>query len=148
MNKEINRQAEKMNSKHRLRQRWYKILAVPACIVVFITTYAMILPAITMESTPDAYCGQKEHVHTDVCYEIPGVPEYVRLDCPLLKEIQMAGMQQVQVVPLELLLPPPRKLPTGMWRRMQPALSLSASIGRKLTALSNMKTAVIPIQLK
>lgn len=89
MNKEINRQAEKMNSKHRLRQRWYKILAVPACIVVFITTYAMILPAITMESTPDAYCGQKEHVHTDVCYEIPGVPEYVRLDCPLLKEIHM-----------------------------------------------------------
>ncbi len=89
MNKEINRKAEKMNSKHRLRQRWYKILAVPACIVVFITTYAMILPAITMESTPDAYCGQEEHVHTDACYETPGVPEYVRLDCPLLKEVHI-----------------------------------------------------------
>lgn len=89
MNKEINRQAEKMNSKHRLRQRWYKILAVPACIVVFITTYAMILPAITMESTPDAYCGQEEHVHTDACYETPGVPEYLRLDCPLLKEVHI-----------------------------------------------------------
>lgn len=37
-----------------------------ACIVVFCTTYALILPAITMEQ---AYiCGLEEHVHADSCY--------------------------------------------------------------------------------
>ncbi len=39
-----------------------------ACIVVFATTYALILPAITM--TVDTYCGKEEHVHTkEECYE-------------------------------------------------------------------------------
>ncbi len=39
-----------------------------ACIVVFGTTYALILPAITMSN--DTYCGKEEHVHTqEECYE-------------------------------------------------------------------------------
>lgn len=37
-----------------------------ACVVVFCTTYLMILPAITMES--EAYCGLEEHTHTEACY--------------------------------------------------------------------------------
>ena len=35
-------------------------------LVVFITTYALILPAITME-TP-TYCGSEEHVHSSACF--------------------------------------------------------------------------------
>lgn len=37
-----------------------------AAIVVFCTTYALILPAITMETT--YFCGKEEHTHTDDCY--------------------------------------------------------------------------------
>ena len=37
-----------------------------ACAVVFCTVYALILPAITAENTPQ--CGQEEHVHTEACY--------------------------------------------------------------------------------
>ena len=37
-----------------------------ACAVVFCTVYALILPAITAENTPQ--CGQEEHVHTEDCY--------------------------------------------------------------------------------
>lgn len=37
-----------------------------ACIVVFCTTYALILPAITMER--DAQCGLSEHTHDAACY--------------------------------------------------------------------------------
>ena len=57
MNRDIYSQAEQLNKKHRRKRTWYKILSVPICLVVFVTTYALILPAITMESTPDTYCG-------------------------------------------------------------------------------------------
>lgn len=38
-----------------------------ACVVVFCTTYALILPAVTMER--ETFCGYTEHTHTDACYE-------------------------------------------------------------------------------
>lgn len=60
---------------------WYRILSVPICIVVFITTYAMILPAITLESSPDTLCGIEAHVHGSDCYETPGIPEHSAINC-------------------------------------------------------------------
>lgn len=45
---------------------WKRIVSGLTCLVVFCTTYAMILPAITMEA--DAMCAVEEHTHTDVCY--------------------------------------------------------------------------------
>lgn len=81
MNMDIHSQAEELNKKHRRNRTWYKILSVPICLVVFVTTYALILPAITMESTPDTYCGIAEHVHTDDCYELPGTPAHKEIQC-------------------------------------------------------------------
>ncbi len=81
MNRDIHSQAEQLNKKHRRKRTWYKILSAPICLVVFVTTYALILPAITMESTPDTYCGIAEHIHTDDCYEIPGTPAHKEIQC-------------------------------------------------------------------
>jgi len=53
------------NHRHRV---WKKIVSVLACIVVFCTTYALILPAITLENTT-LYCGLDEHTHDESCYE-------------------------------------------------------------------------------
>ena len=53
--------------KQKRRKRWQKVVGFLACLVVFCTSYALILPAITMEAT--AYCGKEEHVHDDSCYE-------------------------------------------------------------------------------
>lgn len=50
----------------RLGKRWKKIAVFLAVIVVFCTTYMLILPAITMESK--LQCGLDEHIHTDSCY--------------------------------------------------------------------------------
>lgn len=36
-------------------------------IVVFVTTYMLILPAITMEHSP--ICGKEEHIHTALCLD-------------------------------------------------------------------------------
>lgn len=53
------------NGKHR---RWRRAFSGMAAVVVFITTYMLILPAITMENK--AICGMAEHTHTDACYEM------------------------------------------------------------------------------
>ncbi len=50
---------------HRSKKRWYRMFACLAAIVVFCTTYALILPAITLEKGP---CEIPEHVHTEECY--------------------------------------------------------------------------------
>lgn len=51
---------------HRKRQVWYRIVTSLAVVVVFITTYMLILPAITMENK--AQCGITEHQHDANCY--------------------------------------------------------------------------------
>jgi len=42
------------------------VVSVLACLVVFCTTYTLILPAITLEREPK--CGKVEHTHTEECY--------------------------------------------------------------------------------
>ena len=37
------------------KRRWHRVLSVMMCAVVFWTTYALILPAITKEA--EAFCG-------------------------------------------------------------------------------------------
>ncbi|MDD5931466.1 MAG: fibro-slime domain-containing protein [Oscillospiraceae bacterium] len=47
-----------------------------ACVVVFCTTYALILPAITLENAP--MCGLEEHLHTEACYAaVSPAPEFL-----------------------------------------------------------------------
>lgn len=52
---------------HEKRRRWRGAVSVLACVVVFCTTYALILPAITLSAEPK--CGLEEHTHTEDCYE-------------------------------------------------------------------------------
>ncbi len=67
MQNELIPQAERYLKKQRRFKLWQRIVGALACVVVFCTTYALILPAITMEQT--AYCGMEDHVHTAECYE-------------------------------------------------------------------------------
>ena len=62
----LSRAAEYINEERRKR-RWTKVVTAMAAVVVFCTTYALILPAITLET--DVFCGQKEHSHDEGCYE-------------------------------------------------------------------------------
>ena len=59
-------QAAKFKLQNRKHKRWQKAVSILACIVVFCTVYALILPALTAEGTP--HCGIEEHTHTDECY--------------------------------------------------------------------------------
>lgn len=61
------------------RRLWQRIVSMMTCIVVFVTTYALILPALTM--TTDATCGTDEHIHTEQCYSAGSLIGVRILDC-------------------------------------------------------------------
>ena len=57
-------EAVRVNIRHR---QWQHALLAMAAVVVFITVYMLILPAITMTGPT---CGLEEHTHSDGCYEL------------------------------------------------------------------------------
>ena len=54
-----------MKEKNKKRS-WKQIVSILSCIVVFCTTYALILPAVTLST--DTFCGKEEHTHSEKCY--------------------------------------------------------------------------------
>ena len=81
MKRDILGKAVKLNIDRRRRKRWQKVVSGLAALVVFATTYALILPAITMES--ETLCGLAEHTHTDACWYTPIVDTGAVLNCPV-----------------------------------------------------------------
>ena len=65
MRNDVNKKAAEYTTAHKKKKRLYKVVTCLASVVVFCTTYALILPAITLESKA---CTIPEHVHTDACY--------------------------------------------------------------------------------
>lgn len=63
---------------------WYRVLYSMAVLVIFVTTYMLILPAITMERP--AVCGMEEHVHTEDCYAQAGSEPVRTLNCGVISE--------------------------------------------------------------
>ena len=65
MKKDALQGAEKYTKVHQRKKRWYRVVTGLACVVVFCTVYALILPAITMEK---GACEIPEHTHSEACY--------------------------------------------------------------------------------
>lgn len=65
MKRDVLQQASEYTKVHRRKKRWLKVVTCLAAVVVFCTTYALILPAITMEKSD---CEIPEHTHTQECY--------------------------------------------------------------------------------
>ena len=62
-------QAARMMYDQVRKKRWHKVVSCLAAVVVFCTTYALILPAITM--TEEYICGYaEEHTHDESCFEM------------------------------------------------------------------------------
>ena len=64
MRQDVLRNAEKYTKVHKRKRLRYRVVTALAGVVVFCTTYALILPAITLEKR----CDIPEHTHTDACY--------------------------------------------------------------------------------
>lgn len=66
-------------------RRFRGVLTAIAAVVVFCTTYALILPAITLEGQT-VYCGFEDHTHTEDCYQLACgkeefIPHYHSAEC-------------------------------------------------------------------
>lgn len=68
MERNMELEAKLLIKRQKRHRTWMKLLSVMACVVVFCTTYALILPAITKET--NVFCGHQGHLHEDGCYEI------------------------------------------------------------------------------
>ena len=80
MRKDFGQMIQQYIQKNKNRSIWRKLVRVLACIVVFCTTYALILPVITLEQ--DYVCGLEEHIHVDQCYQ-----KYTDLLIPCTQEL-------------------------------------------------------------
>ncbi len=65
METNLEKRMKKYARQHKQRKIWHKILSVLSAVVVFCTTYALILPAITQER--ETFCGTEEHTHSESC---------------------------------------------------------------------------------
>jgi len=68
MDKVLLHEAIKLNKARKRRMWWHHLVRSLAAVVIFCTTYALILPAITM--TRDTICGMEEHTHQQSCQQI------------------------------------------------------------------------------
>lgn len=66
MNHTLLERAKVFLQAHKNKSIWHRITTSLAAVVVFVTTYMLILPAITMERP--TVCGLEEHTHTKACY--------------------------------------------------------------------------------
>ena len=67
MKYDVLRDAEKYTKVHKRKRLRHRVVTVLAGVVVFCTTYALILPAITLESKK---CNIEEHTHNAECYSM------------------------------------------------------------------------------
>ena len=101
MDANVQEQIRIRTRKHKNACRWRKVVTVMSAIVVFCTTYALILPAITMERP--LICGLEEHEHAEVCYEMtetlicPLEENHVHIEaCYAEEEVILCGLDETE----------------------------------------------------
>ncbi|MBE6900706.1 MAG: Cna B-type domain-containing protein [Ruminococcaceae bacterium] len=65
MESNLEQRMKKYAKRNKRKKIWMKVLSVLSAVVVFCTTYALILPAITQER--EVFCGKEEHIHSEAC---------------------------------------------------------------------------------
>lgn len=73
----------------RLERRWHRVARLLGIVVIFCTTYMLVLPALTMEN--ETYCGLQEHSHDASCYAIATNTDAVRQE---ETEVLVCGVQE------------------------------------------------------
>lgn len=82
-------EAAKLNIARKRHSRWLRAVSALAAVVVFVTTYALILPVITMES--EYVCGMPAHQHDESCLYTPIIDTGRSLSCAVQPHVHEAG---------------------------------------------------------
>lgn len=81
MEKNLVTEAERfLHDRHKDKRRT-QALRIVAVAVVFVTIYALILPAVTMSN--EVECGSAEHIHTESCWQEQLTPPQPQMVCPV-----------------------------------------------------------------
>ncbi len=96
----ISQKAEAFRKNRIRRHAWQRVVFGAACVVVFCTVYALILPAITLEE--DVFCGLQEHIHGEECCEQhpvctleEGIAPHVHSEeCRQMQSVLSCGLQE------------------------------------------------------
>lgn len=137
--------ADGYNERHIRKMKWRRIVTILSCIVVFCTTYALIIPAVTMSR--DTACGKEEHTHTEACYDengalICGREEHTHTDVCLLavRELTYEDGQLTICLRVESMDPLPEDLTLSVEEPQAAVQSAADGSGqtftRRLTLLS------------
>ena len=137
--------ADGYNERHIRKMKWRRIVTILSCIVVFCTTYALIIPAVTMSR--DTACGKEEHAHTEACYDengalICGREEHTHTDACLLavRELTYEDGQLTICLRVESMDPLPEDLTLSVEEPQAAVQSAADGSGqtftRRLTLLS------------
>lgn len=137
--------ADGYNERHIRKMKWRRIVTILSCIVVFCTTYALIIPAVTMSR--DTACGKEEHTHTEACYDengalICGREEHTHTDACLLavRELTYEDGQLTICLRVESMNPLPEDLTLSVEEPQAAVQSAADGSGqtftRRLTLLS------------
>lgn len=107
MKQDVLQNADQYMKERRRKKWWHKVVISLAVIVVFCTTYALILPAVTMEKQ----CDIPEHTHTDACFQTE------ELTCGMEEHIHSEECQSTEKAPeqgnLNMVLPEGAQIPDG-----------------------------------
>lgn len=93
MKNKVQSQTENNSKEHKKKHARQKVLTGLAAFVVFCTTYALILPAITWERS--LVCEVEAHTHTASCYEEVSVPAGKQLICTVAEHTHGDGCYEV-----------------------------------------------------
>lgn len=77
MDKALLQKSTNLADNRKRRRHWQRAVGFLSVLVVLLTAYVLILPAITMEKSP--ICGMEAHTHGEDCYLTMPVYEYI---CP------------------------------------------------------------------
>ncbi len=115
----------------KLEKRWQKAAKVLAVVVVFWTTYMLILPAITMEN--DTYCGFDEHIHEDSCYVIESTL-ICGFDSVFVTENEEAALNEEETTTEET------TVPAGYNKADDVEITISATVPTEVKATTDTAT--------
>ncbi len=79
MEEKLSEQVERCLKAHGRRKRRSRALRVLALVVVFVTVYMLIVPAVTLSN--ETTCGMEAHTHDESCYELKMVAPQAEMIC-------------------------------------------------------------------
>ena len=131
MEREMERDVLRKLKQRRRKRLWKRLVSLLMCVVVFCTTYALILPAITKETA--VFCGYEEHKHTAACYPQRGdlICEFAQTEihthteaCHLVKEsLPSCGQEEIEShVHTDTCMPPEERCSAAPRRRVRAIL--------------------------